>query len=127
MYRVLLADDEGIVIDSKQVITGGNFRKSADSGVCVYGAENEVAPGKYKVVIHHENGNITGIEYYYDYKTMEEATNAIKQLNIDYKNIDSKILLRKVVMKILSSLLCQVERIQVLDMSISGIMKRTEI
>lgn len=44
---------------------------------------------KYKVVIYHENGNITGIEYYYDYKTMQEATNAIKQLNIDYKNIDN--------------------------------------
>ncbi|MBO5884903.1 MAG: hypothetical protein J6Q51_03815, partial [Clostridia bacterium] len=43
-------NDEGTVIDSKQVITGGNFRKSAESYECVYGVE-DLPYGKYKVVI----------------------------------------------------------------------------
>ena len=44
---------------------------------------------KYKIVIHHENGRITGVEHYYNYKTQEEAIKAIGQLNIDYKNVEN--------------------------------------
>lgn len=44
---------------------------------------------KYKIVIHHENGRITGVEHYYNYKNNEEAIKAIGQLNIDYKNVEN--------------------------------------
>ena len=44
---------------------------------------------KYKVVIHHENGKITGVEHYYDYKTTEEATKAAEQLKLDYKDTEN--------------------------------------
>lgn len=44
---------------------------------------------KYKIVIHHKNGRITGVEHYYNYKTQEEAIKAIEQLNIDYKNVEN--------------------------------------
>ena len=44
---------------------------------------------KYKVVVHHENGKITGVEHYYDYKTTEDATKAVEQLTKDYKDIEN--------------------------------------
>ncbi|MBQ7790620.1 MAG: hypothetical protein IJ399_05085 [Bacilli bacterium] len=44
---------------------------------------------KYKVVIHHENGRITSVEHYYNYKNSEEAIKAVGQLNIDYKNVEN--------------------------------------
>ena len=44
---------------------------------------------KYKIVIHHENGRITGVEHYYNYQNSEEAIKAIGQLNVDYKNVEN--------------------------------------
>lgn len=44
---------------------------------------------EYKVVIHHEEGKITGVEYYYDYKTTEAATTAVEQLKLDYKDVEN--------------------------------------
>lgn len=44
---------------------------------------------KYKIVIHHENGRITGVEHYYNYQNTEEAIKAIGQLNVDYKNVEN--------------------------------------
>ena len=44
---------------------------------------------EYKVVVHHENGKITGVEHYYDYKTTEDATKAVEQLTKDYKDIEN--------------------------------------
>jgi hypothetical protein len=41
---------------------------------------------EYKVVIHHEDGKITGVEHYYDYKTTEAATTAVEQLKLEYKD-----------------------------------------
>ena len=41
---------------------------------------------EYKVVIHHEDGKITGVEHYYDYKTTEDATTAVEQLKLEYKD-----------------------------------------
>ena len=43
---------------------------------------------EYKVVIHHNNGKITAVEHYYNYKNQEEAIKALEQLNVDYKNVD---------------------------------------
>lgn len=51
---------------------------------------------KYKIVIHHENGRITGVEHYYNYKNSEEAIKAIGQLNADYKNVAN---LNKIIQK----------------------------
>ena len=44
---------------------------------------------EYKVVIHHEDGKITGVEHYYDYKTTEAATTAAEQLKLDYKDVEN--------------------------------------
>ena len=44
---------------------------------------------EYKIVIHHENGKVIGIEHYYDYQTAEKAMQAVEELNINYKNIDN--------------------------------------
>ena len=41
---------------------------------------------EYKVIIHHEDGKITGVEHYYDYKTTEDATIAVEQLKLEYKD-----------------------------------------
>ena len=50
----------------------------------VYNYNNE-----YKVIIHHEDGKVTGVEHYYDYKTPEEATVALEKLNNKYKDIEN--------------------------------------
>ena len=44
---------------------------------------------EYKVIIHHEDGKVTGVEHYYDYKTPEEATVALEKLNNKYKDIEN--------------------------------------
>ena len=57
----------------------------------LYSTNNKVVYNyndQYNIVINHENGKITSVEHYYNYKTQEAATTAVKQLNIDYKNID---------------------------------------
>ena len=41
---------------------------------------------EYKVIIHHEDGKVTGVEHYYDYKTTEDATIAVEQLKLEYKD-----------------------------------------
>ena len=44
---------------------------------------------EYKVIIHHEDGKVTGVEHYYDYKTPEDATIALEKLNNKYKDIEN--------------------------------------
>ena len=44
---------------------------------------------EYKVIIHHEDGKVTGVEHYYDYKTPEDATVALEKLNNKYKDIEN--------------------------------------
>ncbi len=44
--------------------------------------------GKYKVVIHHENGEIKGVEYYYDLGDKDTATSALKLMQEDFKDLE---------------------------------------
>ena len=58
----------------------------------LYSTSNQIVYNcndEYKVVIHHENGKITGVEHYYDYKTTEAATTAAEQLKLEYQNVEN--------------------------------------
>ena len=45
--------------------------------------------GKYKVVIHHEDGVIKGLEYYYDLGDKNTATSAMKLMKEDFDDLES--------------------------------------
>ena len=45
--------------------------------------------GKYKIVVHHENGKITGLEYYYDLGEKETATSAMDLMKEDFDDLES--------------------------------------
>ena len=45
--------------------------------------------GKYKIVVHHENGKITGLEYYYDLGDKETATSAMDLMKEDFEDLES--------------------------------------
>ena len=45
--------------------------------------------GKYKIVVHHEDGKITGLEYYYDLGDKETATSAMDLMKEDFDDLES--------------------------------------
>ena len=57
----------------------------SDDNMIVYDGED----GKYKVVIHHEDGVIKGLEYYYDLGDKNTATSAMKLMKEDFDDLES--------------------------------------
>lgn len=57
----------------------------SDDNMIVYDGED----GKYKVVIHHEDGVIKGLEYYYDLGDKKTATSAMELMKEDFDDLES--------------------------------------
>ncbi len=57
----------------------------SDDNMIVYDGED----GKYKVVIHHEDGVIKGLEYYYDLVDKNTATSAMKLMKEDFDDLEN--------------------------------------
>ena len=45
--------------------------------------------GKYKIVIHHEEGKVVGLEYYYDLGDKDTATKAMELMKEDFTDLES--------------------------------------
>lgn len=57
----------------------------SDDNMIVYDGEE----GKYKIVIHHEEGKVVGLEYYYDLGDKETATQAMELMKEDFTDLES--------------------------------------
>ena len=56
-----------------------------DDNMIVYDGED----GKYKIVIHHEEGKVVGLEYYYDLGDKDTATQAMELMKEDFTDLES--------------------------------------
>ena len=56
-----------------------------DDNMIVYDGED----GKYKIVIHHEEGKVVGLEYYYDLGDKDTATKAMELMKEDFTDLES--------------------------------------
>lgn len=56
-----------------------------DDNMIVYDGED----GKYKIVIHHEDGKVVGLEYYYDLGDKDTAKNAMELMKEDFTDLES--------------------------------------
>lgn len=57
----------------------------SDDNMIVYDGED----GKYKIVIHHEEGKVVGLEYYYDLGDKDTATKAMELMKEDFTDLES--------------------------------------
>lgn len=56
-----------------------------DDNMIVYDGED----GKYKIVIHREEGKVVGLEYYYDLGDKDTATQAMELMKEDFTDLES--------------------------------------
>ncbi len=57
----------------------------SDDKMLVFDGED----GKYKIVIHHEEGKVVGLEYYYDLGDKTTATKALELMKEDFSDLES--------------------------------------
>lgn len=57
----------------------------SDDKMIVYDGED----GKYKIVVHHEDGKVVGLEYYYDLGDKETALSAMDLMKEDFKDLEN--------------------------------------
>ena len=83
--RVIKYDDETTISDEILESFEDYEKLYSDDNMLVFQDKDT----NYKVVIHHEDGKVVGLEYYYDLGDAKTADDAVEMMEKDFTDLES--------------------------------------